>query len=159
VFTNPLLLPPTLFWLLLCSALGLGLVVPTFTRAGRPRRARRDSTPKLVSAGRHRRLNPEQATAAEAALARVVTEGPGFSGNTMKLPCRECGRRAVPPVPVVDSPWIPTELMTLVAGGSGWQIVATCTECYGPLISRVLDDELAAHAVSIGVVHAIGADL
>lgn len=112
--------------------------------------------------GRHRPgtvLNPKQASAVDAAVARVLTAGAEYSGNTIKLPCRECGRRQIPPVEQIDSPWIPTELATLVGTRpGGWQITATCTECYGPLISRVLDEQLAHHAVSIGVVEALQVD-
>jgi hypothetical protein len=109
-------------------------------------------------AARARRLNPTQADAVDAAVARVLTEGAEFSGNTIRLPCRECGRRRVPPVEHVDSPQIPTELATLVETTGGFQVVATCTACYSPLVSRLLDDELAGHALSIGVVEAIKAD-
>lgn len=146
-----LLLPPLLFWMLLCSLLGLGLVVPTFTRAGRPRR---DSTPKLVGAGRHRRLNPGQATAAEAAIARVVTAGPDHEGHTLQLPCRGCGTRAVPPVEYVVSPPIPFERASVqpLLPGRGFVIVAMCTACDSPLISRVVDSQYAQYAIGLGAV-------
>jgi len=151
VLTNPLLLPPSLFWLLLCSLLGLGLVVPTFTRAGRPRR---NSTPKLVSAGRHRLLTPGRASAAEAAIARVVTAGPRYSGRTLQLPCRGCGTRAVPPVEYRVSPPIPFERASVqpLLPGVGFVIVAMCTACDSPLISRVVDSEYAAMALSLGAI-------
>lgn len=154
MFSHVLLLPPELFWLLVCSALGTGLVIPTFTRAGR---ARRDSTPKLVAAGRHRRLTPARASAAEAAAARVVTAG--FGGHTLQLPCRECGRRAVPPVEYLDSPLIPCERTALVPMGPGrWVITAVCTACAGPLISRVLDDEYAAEELRRGAINGAEAE-
>jgi len=117
--------------------------------------ASRKASTSTAARGRHARETPAQASPAEVAEARAVTEGTEFSGNTIQLPCRECGRRAVPPVPVVDSPRIPTEVATLVEAGQGWQVVATCTRCDGPLISRVLRADEAAHALQIGVVHAV----
>lgn len=109
-------------------------------------------------AARARRLNPTQADAVEAAVARVITEGAEFSGNTIALPCTECGRRRVPPVDVVDSPQLPAELATLVESTGGFRVIATCTACGGALVSRVLDREYADYALSIGVVPALRVD-
>ena len=114
-------------------------------------------TPSARQRARHARANPTTASRPEAAECRAVTAEPWASGAVMKLPCRECGQRAVPPVVVGESPWIPVELLTLVGAGSRWEIVATCTACYGPLVSRKLDDEEAAHALSIGVFDGVGA--
>lgn len=146
-----LLLPPLLFWLLVFSALGTGLVIPTFTRAGRPRRS---STPKPVAAGRHRRLTTRQASAAEAALARVVTAGPAYRGYTLQLPCRGCGTLADPPVEYRVSPPIPFERASVqpLLPGVGFVIVAMCTACDSPLISRVVDSEYAQYAIDLGAV-------
>lgn len=112
--------------------------------------------------GRRRRaepgwLNPVQASAVEAAVARVVTAGPEFSGNTIALPCTECGSRQIPPAEHADTPPIPVELATLVEdlSAGGWRILATCTACGFPTVSRNLDDEYAHHALSIGVVPSI----
>jgi hypothetical protein len=107
---------------------------------------------------RARRLNPTQADAVDAAVARVITEGAEFSGNTIALPCTECGRRRVPPVDVVDSPQLPAELATLIESTGGFRVIATCTACGEPLVSRLLDDEYADYALSIGVVPAIRVD-
>jgi hypothetical protein len=109
-------------------------------------------------AARARRLNPTQADAVDAAVARVLTEGAEFSGNTIRLPCRECGRRAIPPVEYADSPQLPTELATLIETTGGFKVIATCSACYSPLVSRLLDDEHADHALSIGVVPALRVD-
>lgn len=146
-----LLLPPLLFWLLVCSALACGLFIPTFTRAGRPRRS---STPQPVAAGRHRFIPDRKATAAEAALARVVTAGPGYGGHTLQFPCKGCGNRAVPPVEYRDSPPIPFERASVqpLLPGRGFVIVAMCTACDSPLISRVVDSGYAQYAVSMGAV-------
>lgn len=136
--------------LLIVSFLCAPFVVPIFTSAGRPRRT---STPRPVAAGKHRRLNPRQATAVDAAVARVVTSGPQHAGHTLQLPCRGCGTRAVPPVEYVDSPPIPFERAALVPlGAAGYVITAMCTACDSPLISRVLDDEYAAYARSLKVI-------
>lgn len=151
MFYDVLLLPPLLFWLLVCSVLGTGLFIPTFTRAGRPRRI---STPQPVGAGRHRRINTRQATAAEAALARVVTAGPKHSGFTLQFPCKECGARLVPPAAYRVSPPIPYESCSVMPllPGRGFVIVAICTACDSPLVSRVLGPELAAEALRMGAI-------
>jgi hypothetical protein len=136
--------------LLIISLACVPLVVPTWMSLGR---ARRCSTPQLVSAGRHRRLTRGQATAAEAAVARVVTRFPGYQGNTLQLPCRGCGTRAVPPVEYRTSPPIPFErasVQPLLPGR--FVIVAMCTACDSPLVSRVLDDEYVAMALSMGAI-------
>lgn len=106
----------------------------------------------MFAVGKHR-LNPAQAAAVEAAIARVVTAGDEFSGNTIQLPCRECGRRSEPPVPHRDSPMIPAERASLIPLASGYVVTAMCTRCDSPLISRVLDREYADHAQSLGVVN------
>lgn len=136
--------------LLIASLLCTPFVVPFCTNAGRPRRT---STPQPVAAGKHRRMSPRQATAVEAAVARVVTAGPLHAGHTLQLPCRGCGTRAIPPVEHVDSPPIPFERAALVPlGHVGFVITAMCTACDSPLISRVLDEEHADHARQLGAI-------
>lgn len=95
--------------------------------------------------------------AADIAEARAVTAAEWACGNVMKLPCRECGLRQIPPVEVGESPWMPVELLTLVGAGSGWVVVATCSGCFGPTMSRKLGDEEAARALAMGVVDGVGA--
>jgi hypothetical protein len=147
MLTNlPTLIPDWLQALAILALLATPAANPILN--GRNRRAR----------ARAARLNPTPASAVDAAVARVLTAGPEYSGNTIQLPCRECGRRHVPPRDHVDSPRLPVELTTLIENAGGWQITATCTACGGPLISRVLDVELAQHALSIGVVPAIRVD-
>jgi hypothetical protein len=102
---------------------------------------------------RRRRLNPVQAASVEAAIARVLCEAPELGGNTIQLPCRECGRRSIPPVEYVDSPIIPIERAGLVPlGPVGFVITATCSACDGPLISRVLTEEEADYARRLGAI-------
>jgi hypothetical protein len=144
-------------WLLIISALCSPFV--PWAAGVTPRRPRRTSTPKPVGAGKHRWLNPAQASAVEAAVARVVTADPQYSGNTLQLPCRECGRRAVPPVDHLDSPPMPCEKTALVPLGPGrWVITAVCMACAGPLISRVLDDEYAAVELRRGAINGAAAE-
>lgn len=136
--------------LLILSALLAPFVPPAWGIA--PRRAGRSSTLRSARPGKHRRLNPVQAAAADAALARVVTAGPQYGGHTLQLPCKGCGTRAVPPVDYIDSPLIPFERAALVPLARGYVITAMCTACDSPLISRVLDDEHADYARQLGAI-------
>lgn len=133
----------TIIGLALCPLVPHAAGVMPVRRTARPYRGKHRPRPALTVT---------QATAAEAAYARVVTAGPEFSGHTISLPCRECGRRAVPPADYVESPPIPAERSGLVPVGSGFVITAICTACSGPLISRVLDDEYAAQARARGTI-------
>jgi hypothetical protein len=73
--------------------------------------------------------------------------------RTFSLPCRECGSRAVPPVPFVDSPemtW--DQAIVFYLGQMGHVITATCAACGHPLTSRRMNDEETAAALTLGAV-------
>lgn len=107
----------------------------------------------FVSRARHARHNPTPATMAEIAENEAATAEPGASGNTLKLPCKECGRRCVPPVDYAESPPIPFNRAGMVPlGHLGFLITATCTACGSPLVSRRLTEEDADMARQMGVI-------
>lgn len=135
----------TIYALVLGSLLALPLL-PLLFRVALPRtplpRGRRvragAEVRKQIEARPFRRLNYRHAAAVDAAVAGVLADRP----HTLQLPCRECGQDS-PPMPFSRSGLIPM-------GHQGFVITAVCLMCGGPLISRVMDEEYAAHARTLG---------
>jgi hypothetical protein len=88
------------------------------------------------------RLNPVQADAVSAAVASVLTAGSNLSGNILQLPCSNCGRDRTP---------VPVEHARLHALPDGWQVVAACFMCKGPMITRVLPARTRDQMRDLGV--------
>lgn len=88
------------------------------------------------------RLNPVQVDAVSAVVASVLTAGPDLSGNIIQMPCTNCGRDRTP---------VPVEHARLHALPDGWQVVASCFMCKGPMITRVLPARTRDQMRDLGV--------